>query len=94
MIALHRVLGEKMKQHRNVTLCKRLAALSFGRQSMKGFQIIPYYSRGSLMPSIQRLPRMLSKMQAGIANPQTKQTVNLQVQRATLLPPWKRPGLL
>lgn len=37
---------------------------------------------------------MLSKMQAGIANPQTKQTVNLQVQRATFLPTWKRPGLL
>lgn len=52
MIALHRVLEGKMKQHRNVTLCNRLAALSFGRQSMKGFQIIPYYSRGSLMPSI------------------------------------------
>lgn len=54
MIALHHVLEEKMKQHRNVTLCKRLTALSFGRQSMKGFQIIPYYSHGSLMPSIQK----------------------------------------
>lgn len=50
MISLHHVLEEKEKQHKNVTVCKRLAVLSFSRQSMKAFQIIPYYSCGSLTP--------------------------------------------